>query len=150
MDAHSSHVGEVATLEATILDAAARGDVADELRRSESLHRTLTANLPDTTMFLLDRDMRILIAEGEGLRALPGLIIDLGRWVLETACRQDAIWQRRFGRPLKMFVNVSGRQIADPLFPVEVAEIVRRSGLRPGTLGLEVTESVLIDEAGRP
>jgi diguanylate cyclase (GGDEF)-like protein len=77
-----------------------------------------------------------------------GLIIDLGRWVLETACRQGAIWQRRYGRPLKMFVNVSGRQIADPLFPIEVAEIVRHSGLRPGTLGLEVTESVLIDEAG--
>jgi diguanylate cyclase (GGDEF)-like protein/PAS domain S-box-containing protein len=77
-----------------------------------------------------------------------GLIVDLGRWVLETACRQGAIWQRRFDRPLKMFVNVSGRQIADPLFPVEVAEVVRSSGLRPGTLGLEVTESVLIDEAG--
>jgi diguanylate cyclase (GGDEF)-like protein len=77
-----------------------------------------------------------------------GLIIDLGRWVLEAACHQGAIWQRRFARPLKMFVNVSGRQIADPSFPPEVAEIVRRSGLQPGTLCLEVTESVLIDEAG--
>ena len=77
-----------------------------------------------------------------------GLIVDLGRWVLETACRQGAIWQQRFDRPLKMFVNVSGRQIADPLFPVEVADIVRRSGLRPGTLGLEITESVLIEPAG--
>jgi EAL domain-containing protein (putative c-di-GMP-specific phosphodiesterase class I) len=77
-----------------------------------------------------------------------GLIIDLGRWVLETACRQGAIWQRRFGRPLKMSVNVSGRQIADPLFPVEVAEIARRIGLLSETLGLEVTENVLIDEAG--
>ncbi len=77
-----------------------------------------------------------------------GLIIDLGRWVLETACRQGAIWQQRFGRPLKMFVNVSGRQIANPLFAVEVAETVRRSGLLPQSLGLEVTESVLIDEAG--
>jgi diguanylate cyclase (GGDEF)-like protein len=77
-----------------------------------------------------------------------GLIIDLGRWVLETACEQGAAWQRCYDRPLKMFVNASGRQIADPLFPGEVAAIVRRSGLIPETLGLEVTESVLIDEAG--
>ena len=77
-----------------------------------------------------------------------GLIIDLGRWVLEQACRQGAAWQRRFGLPLKMFVNASGRQIADPLFPADVADIARRSELRPGTLGLEVTESVLIEEAG--
>jgi diguanylate cyclase (GGDEF)-like protein/PAS domain S-box-containing protein len=93
---------------------------------------------------------RGLIAPGDFIPVAEetGLIIDLGRWVLETACRQGAIWQRQFGRPLKMFVNVSGRQIADPLFPVEVAEMVRRSGLRPGTLGLEVTESVLIDPAG--
>jgi diguanylate cyclase (GGDEF)-like protein/PAS domain S-box-containing protein len=77
-----------------------------------------------------------------------GLIIDLGRWVLETACEQAAAWQRRFAQPLKIFVNASGRQIADPLFPADVAEIARRSGLLPGTLGLEVTESVLIDDAG--
>jgi diguanylate cyclase (GGDEF)-like protein/PAS domain S-box-containing protein len=77
-----------------------------------------------------------------------GLIIELGRWVLEAACEQGAQWQRRYDRPLKMFVNASGRQIADSLFPAEVAAIVRRSGLLPGTLGLEVTESVLIDEAG--
>ena len=77
-----------------------------------------------------------------------GLIIDLGRWVLEQACEQGAEWQRRFGLALKMFVNASGRQIADPLFPADVADIARRSGLEPGTLGLEVTESVLIEEAG--
>jgi diguanylate cyclase (GGDEF)-like protein len=77
-----------------------------------------------------------------------GLIVDLGRWVLETACEQGAAWQRRFGCPLKMFVNVSGRQIADPRFAAEVAEIVTRTGLLAKTLGLEVTESVLIHEAG--
>jgi len=50
--------------------------------------------------------------------------------------------------PLKMFVNASGRQIADPQFAADVAEIAQRSGLGPGTLGLEVTESVFIEEAG--
>jgi diguanylate cyclase (GGDEF)-like protein len=77
-----------------------------------------------------------------------GLIIELGRYVLERACAQAAEWQRRFDVPLQMFVNASGCQIAHPLFPAEVADIAIRSGLRPRTLGIEVTESVLIEETG--
>jgi diguanylate cyclase (GGDEF)-like protein len=77
-----------------------------------------------------------------------GLIVELGRQVLQRACEQGAAWQRSFGVPLQMFVNVSGCQIANPQFPEEVADIARRCGLLPGTLGLEVTESVLIEEAG--
>jgi diguanylate cyclase (GGDEF)-like protein len=77
-----------------------------------------------------------------------GLIIELGRHVLERACAQCAVWQKRFGVPLQVFVNASGHQIASPLFPAEVADIARRSGLLAGTLGIEVTESVLIDETG--
>jgi len=77
-----------------------------------------------------------------------GLILELGRHVLETACEQGAEWQRRFGLPLHMYVNVSGAQIADPPFAEEVADIARRSGVLPGTLGIEVTESVLMDDDG--
>jgi diguanylate cyclase (GGDEF)-like protein len=77
-----------------------------------------------------------------------GLIIELGRQVLQRTCEQGAAWQRHFGVPLQMFVNVSGCQIANSLFPAEVADIARRCGLLPGTLGLEVTESVLIEGAG--
>ncbi len=77
-----------------------------------------------------------------------GLILELGRHVLEQACEQGAAWQERFDVPLQMYVNVSGCQIANPLFAAEVAELQRRSGLLAGTLGIEVTESVLIGEAG--
>jgi diguanylate cyclase (GGDEF)-like protein len=73
-----------------------------------------------------------------------GLILELGRHVLEAACTQGAAWQRRYDAPLQMFVNVSGRQLADPRFPAEVRETAMGSGLLEGTLGLEVTESVLI------
>jgi diguanylate cyclase (GGDEF)-like protein/PAS domain S-box-containing protein len=76
-----------------------------------------------------------------------GLIIELGRQVLEQACAQGAAWQRRYGVPLEMFVNVSGSQIGDLRFPAGVAEVARRSGLSPGTLGLEVTESILVGES---
>lgn len=79
-----------------------------------------------------------------------GLIIGLGRWVLETACAQATAWQKRYDSDLQMFVNASGRQIASPQFPREVRDIAMRSGMRPGTLGLEVTESVLIEEADSP
>jgi EAL domain-containing protein (putative c-di-GMP-specific phosphodiesterase class I) len=68
--------------------------------------------------------------------------------VLETACEQAASWQRRFDVPLRMLVNVSGCQLANPLFPAEVGSVAGASGMLLGTLGLEVTESVLIDEAG--
>jgi diguanylate cyclase (GGDEF)-like protein/PAS domain S-box-containing protein len=74
------------------------------------------------------------------------LILELGRHVLEKACEQGASWQERFGIPLQMFVNVSARQLAKPKFASEVAEVARSSGLQPGTLAIEVTESVLIDE----
>jgi diguanylate cyclase (GGDEF)-like protein/PAS domain S-box-containing protein len=77
-----------------------------------------------------------------------GLIAELGRKVLEEACKQGAAWQARYDVPLQMFVNVSGRQLADAAFPTEVAEIATRSGLQHGSLGIEVTESVLIGEAG--
>jgi diguanylate cyclase (GGDEF)-like protein/PAS domain S-box-containing protein len=75
-----------------------------------------------------------------------GLIGALGRYVLERASAQGAEWQRRYETPLRMYVNVSGFQLADVEFAAQAVEIARRSGLMPETLGLEVTESVLIAE----
>jgi diguanylate cyclase (GGDEF)-like protein len=77
-----------------------------------------------------------------------GLIGELGRYVLQKACEQAEAWQEQFKIPLKMFVNVSGLQIISPAFVEEVASIASNSNLIPGTLGLEVTESVLIEEKG--
>ena len=48
-----------------------RDEAEAGIRRSGELHRILTANLPDTTVFLLDHDLRILIADGEAIRRLP-------------------------------------------------------------------------------
>ena len=62
------------------------------VRRSDALHRTLTANLPDTSVFLLDRDLRILIADGEAIRRLPWSDEDMfrGRLVAELAAMVPA------------------------------------------------------------
>jgi diguanylate cyclase (GGDEF)-like protein/PAS domain S-box-containing protein len=81
-----------------------------------------------------------------------GLIGVLGDWVLAAACRDGAAWQRRFPRaePLLVCVNASPRQLANAAFPARVADTMSRHGLAPGSLALEITESVLMEEAHAP
>jgi PAS domain S-box-containing protein len=68
-----------------VSDRCTRQEVELLNRRSETLHRTLTANLPDTSVFLVDHDLRILVADGEPIRRLPWLDEDMfrGRKVTE-------------------------------------------------------------------
>jgi diguanylate cyclase (GGDEF)-like protein/PAS domain S-box-containing protein len=75
-----------------------------------------------------------------------GLIIPLGRWVLEQACRQAKAWDLETPKPLTMSVNVSARQIQQPGFVDEVAQILAVTGLEPARLTLELTESVLMQD----
>jgi len=82
-----------------------------------------------------------------GLAEETGLIIPLGHWILNTACAQAATWEREFpDRRLYMSVNVSTRQLHDAAFPDAVAQALGRSGLTPGLLVLEITESLLPEE----
>jgi diguanylate cyclase (GGDEF)-like protein len=77
-----------------------------------------------------------------------GLIIPIGQWVMRTACEQAAIWQRR-GHTLGVSVNVSARQLERDDVIDAVAESLRDSGLAPGSLTLELTETSLMrDPAG--
>ena len=73
-----------------------------------------------------------------------GFIIKLGEWVLRTACMQCAEWQKSGTAPLRIAVNVSGRQFSEPDFVDMVAAALTDSGLSPGLLELELTESLLI------
>ena len=73
-----------------------------------------------------------------------GLIVPLGRWVLNEACRQSQAWALSTGRPIKMSVNLSGRQIEDPALVSDVASALADSGLDASLLTLEITESVLL------
>jgi len=78
------------------------------------------------------------------------LIGRIGSFVLDEACRQLAEWASRDGWPVAftMAVNVSGRELSDPGLPGRVAEAVRRHGLDPPRLCLEITETALIREVG--
>ena len=76
-----------------------------------------------------------------------GLIVPIGRWVLQEATRQAAEWQNRspLGR-LRMSVNVSVRQFQHPDLVGDVAEALRRSGLNPSLLTVEITESLFAQD----
>lgn len=78
-----------------------------------------------------------------------GLIEPMGRWVLWEACRQLRQWQRLgvAGPELKVGVNVSGRQFADPNLVTEVAAALAGSGLDCRCLYLEITEGAIADHA---
>ncbi len=74
-----------------------------------------------------------------------GVVVDLGRWVLQQATAQLAHWRREFPE-LTLNVNVSGRQLAEPDFAWHVQEALARAGLCPGALTLELTETVLVGD----
>lgn len=76
-----------------------------------------------------------------------GLIVPIGDWVLRAACADVARWQELEGwESLSLAVNVSARQLQHPGFVTSLAAIVHDAGLRPGTLAIELTESVVLDD----
>ncbi len=78
-----------------------------------------------------------------------GLIIPIGRWVLREACRQGREWQERFPAMgnLAISVNLSGKQFAQARLAEEVDQALKESGLESQRLRLEITESVVMENA---
>ncbi|HEY3268590.1 MAG TPA: EAL domain-containing protein [Armatimonadota bacterium] len=77
-----------------------------------------------------------------------GLVIDIGRVVLKSACQQALTWTQIDGadQPLMLGVNLSARQLQHPTIVADVVAALRSSGLPPERLALEITESAIIDE----
>ncbi|GAA1367284.1 putative bifunctional diguanylate cyclase/phosphodiesterase [Streptomyces beijiangensis] len=78
-----------------------------------------------------------------------GLIVPLGRWVLEESVRQARFWEQQLpthtdGGPLRINVNLSPTQLHHPGLVADTVAVLERSGLSPAALCLEVTESALI------
>jgi diguanylate cyclase (GGDEF)-like protein/PAS domain S-box-containing protein len=77
-----------------------------------------------------------------------GLIVELGRWVLETACAQLSLWADRPElKDLSLAVNVSVRQFLDSNFVTLVLDVLRETGANPERLKLEITESLIMGNA---
>lgn len=92
-----------------------------------------------------------LIPPGEfvPLAESSGLIVPIGLWVLEEACRQAKAWLDAFPQtaPTSMGVNLSARQLTEPSIVSDVARVLAETGLPPEVLMLEITESVLIADS---
>jgi EAL domain-containing protein (putative c-di-GMP-specific phosphodiesterase class I) len=81
-----------------------------------------------------------------GLAEETGLILPIGNWVLETACAQIAVWtKRKQAAHLLVAVNISARQFRQTDFVDQVLSALDRTGANPQKLGLELTESMLVD-----
>jgi EAL domain-containing protein (putative c-di-GMP-specific phosphodiesterase class I) len=75
-----------------------------------------------------------------------GLIVPIGEWVLETACKQNKAWQDAGLAPVRMAVNISPLQFRQRSLAERVKATLERTGLAPEYLELEVTESGLMHD----
>jgi diguanylate cyclase (GGDEF)-like protein/PAS domain S-box-containing protein len=82
-----------------------------------------------------------------GVAEETGLIIPIGRWILEESCRQIARWQKNFDHRLSVSVNLSAKQLMHPSLTSQVGDILIETGLDPRQLKLEVTESTVMEHS---
>ncbi len=147
-------------------------NVLSRLRTSNELHRALergelvlfyqpVVDLHTETLVGTEALVRwqhptrglLLPAEFIPLAEDCGLIVPLGAWVLNEACRQIAVWSSLRAKTdqddarLNISVNVSALQLADPGFPGQVAAALEASRIDPDRLWLEITESTLMRDA---
>jgi len=75
-----------------------------------------------------------------------GLIVPIGAWVLRTACRQSCEWQHAGLGPLRIAVNLSARQFAQPGLVRDIQRVLEETGLAPTCLEIELTESLVMED----
>lgn len=76
-----------------------------------------------------------------------GLIGPVGEWVLREACEQYQRWRAAGMQPARMSVNLSGRQFSDPSVRANIGQIIRETGIDATVLSLEITETVIMENA---
>ena len=128
---------------------------AAEAKRGLSLHYQPQVDVATGKVIGAEALMRWRNDRGEDIppyRFIPvaeysHLIIDLGEWVLRTACEQLREWDRAGMKSLRMSVNVSPAQFRDPNFVGMARRCILGYGIDPGRIELEVTESMALTEA---
>jgi diguanylate cyclase (GGDEF)-like protein/PAS domain S-box-containing protein len=86
-------------------------------------------------------------AEFIALAEDTGLIVPLGEWVLEVAAAQAAHWQLDHGDDFVVSINLSARQLVEPRFADQVADVIAKSGVHASNLCLEITETAFMEDA---
>jgi diguanylate cyclase (GGDEF)-like protein len=94
---------------------------------------------------------RGLVLPGEFIPILEetGLIVPVGLWVLESACEQIRRWERAGIEVESIGINLSAGQFQQPDFDVHVRRVIECSGIAPGKIELEITESMLMHDPGQ-
>jgi diguanylate cyclase (GGDEF)-like protein/PAS domain S-box-containing protein len=92
---------------------------------------------------LISPDTFIQVAEE------TGMIIPIGQWILEQACRHTAEWQRSLGIRLSTSVNLSAKQLVHPHLCSQIKQVLEECRLDPRQLKLEVTESTVMENSER-
>lgn len=87
-------------------------------------------------------------AEFIGLCEESGLIVPLGEWILRSVCTQLRRWEEAGLEPLRMSVNLSARQLRQRGIVRTIQDILDETGVRPGALSIELTESLLMEQGG--
>ncbi|MFQ5426927.1 MAG: putative bifunctional diguanylate cyclase/phosphodiesterase, partial [Gaiellales bacterium] len=133
-----------------------KGELGRALERSEFvLHYQPIVSLEDGAITAAEALLRwqhprrglLLPGDFIDLAEETGLIVPLGQWVLEQACRQLRSWrEEHHGAPPELSVNLSGRQLSEPALADDVAKILQRHQLQPHALTLEITESALVED----
>ena len=96
-----------------------------------------------------DHPERGLLLPGEFLAQAErtGAIVPMGMWAIEHACRQMSAWHRGGASgSLKLDVNLSAREFAEPTLPAQVKRVIGDTGLAPGAIWLEITEDTLLQD----
>ena len=80
-----------------------------------------------------------------------GLIVPLGRWVMQEACRQLRAWNNKLPpeQALSININVSKRQVMDPGYVDEVRAVLEETGVDGSNVGLEITESLIMEQTAK-
>ena len=147
-DGLDSEVRERKALEQDLRHALARGELELEYQPQFDIHSRRMFGVEALLRWRHPRRGRIGPDQFIPLAEDSGLIVPIGRWVLEQACRQAVAWQRRGAAALRIAVNLSPVQCRDPDLVGQIADILRQSGLPPALLELEITERVLLAETG--
>ena len=75
-----------------------------------------------------------------------GMIVEIGKWVIKTACKQQTVLEKSGYAPLIMSINISGRQLEEDEFVAFIQQTLEETGMQPSMLTLEITESLLMED----
>ena len=140
-------------LEGELRRALARGEIEAFYQPEVSLESGRVVAVEALARWRHPQRGLLLPAEFIPLAEETGLIVELGYRVLRVALGQAARWRENWGgppgsAPPVVWVNLSARQFREPDLAAKVSAILAETGVEPGALGLEVTESILVEDAG--